>query len=225
MILNFRLYFAAFFLVITSFVFSQEFSVSGTVVNTSNKPIDFANVIILAEDGTTFIKGISTDSKGYFKINNLATATFVVKVSFIGFEEFEQKIILNGHLNLRTIQLKETPENLDEITVFGRKPTITRKPDRLVFNIENTALTEGSTLGVLKNTPGIIVSEGGINIKSASATIFINNRRVQLTSDELIQLLESAPANSITSVEVITNPPASYDADSGSVINIIMSKN
>ena len=55
--------------------------------------------------------------------------------------------------------------------------------------------------------------------------VYINNKRVQLTSNELIQLLESAPANSIKSVEVITNPPASYDADSGSVINIIMSKN
>ena len=47
----------------------------------------------------------------------------------------------------------------------------------------------------------------------------------KLTSDELMQLLESAPANSIKSIEVITKPPASYDADSGSVINIVMSKN
>jgi outer membrane receptor protein involved in Fe transport len=40
-----------------------------------------------------------------------------------------------------------------------------------------------------------------------------------------MQLLQSAPANAISSVEVITNPPASYDADSGAVININMSKN
>ena len=69
------------------------------------------------------------------------------------------------------------------------------------------------------------MSEGSINIKSAPATVFINNRRVQLTSDELIQLLDSAPAYSIKSVGVITNPLTNYDADSGSIINIIMSKN
>lgn len=205
--------------------YAQEFSISGTVVDANSEPIDLANIIILAEDGTTFIKGTSTGEKGYFKLNNLTPTAYFIRISFIGFEEFEQKIILSGHLNLKTIQLAETAENLDEVTVIAKKPTITRKPDRLIFNVENTALTEGSTLGVLKNTPGIIVTEGGINIKSAQAAIFINNRRVQLTSDELIQLLESSPANSIKSVEVITNPPASYDADSGSVINIIMSKN
>ena len=119
----------------------------------------------------------------------------------------------------------EDLESLDQITITAKRPTVTRRPDRLVFNVANTALIEGTTLQVLKNTPGIIVSEGSINIKSAPATVYINNRKVQLTSNELIQLLESAPANSIQSVEVITNPPANYDADSGSVINIIMSKN
>ncbi|WP_340156679.1 TonB-dependent receptor, partial [uncultured Winogradskyella sp.] len=204
---------------------AQESSISGKVVDANNNPISLANVVIFSEDGGSFLKGTSTDDQGLFRISNLSTKMYLVKISFIGFEEFQQKIILTGNLDLAEIRINEISENLDEVTVIAKKPTITRKPDRLVFNVENTALTEGSTLGVLKNTPGIIVSEGSINIKSAPATVFINNRRVQLTSDELISLLESAPANSIKSVEVITNPPSSYDADSGSVINIVMSKN
>ena len=194
-------------------------------MDSNSNAIELANVLILAEDGSTFLKGTSTDDNGFFKISNLSAATYFIKISFIGFEEFEQKIILSGNLDLKQIQLNVVSETLGEVTIIAKKPTITRKPDRLIFNIENTALTEGSTLGVLKSTPGVIVSEGGINIKSAPATVFINNRRVQLTSAELILLLESSSANSIKSVEVITNPPASYDADSGSVINIIMSKN
>ncbi|WP_339613953.1 outer membrane beta-barrel family protein [uncultured Winogradskyella sp.] len=225
MIVDLRLFISALLFALSSIAFAQEFSVSGKVIDSNSKPIELANVILLAEDGTTFIKGTSTDQNGYFKFKNLPVTMFFIKVSFIGFEEFEQKIILKGNLDLKTIQLNETPESLGEVIVISKKPTIIRKPDRLIFNIENTALTQGSTLGVLKSTPGIIVSEGGVNIKSAPATVFINNRRVQLTSDELIQFLETAPANSIKSVEVITNPPASYDADSGSVINIIMSKN
>jgi outer membrane receptor protein involved in Fe transport len=206
-------------------VLAQESSISGKVVDSDNNPISLANVIIFSEDGDSFLKGTSTDDQGAFTISNLSTESYIVKISFIGYDEFEQKIILTGNLDLEKIQLNEISESLNEVTVIAKKPTITRKPDRLVFNVENTALTEGSTLGVLKSTPGIIVSEGSINIKSSPATVFINNRRVQLTSDELISLLESAPANSIKSVEVITNPPASYDADSGAVINIIMSKN
>ncbi|NRD22221.1 TonB-dependent receptor [Winogradskyella litoriviva] len=225
MISNFRNYFCFFCFIISSLVVAQESSISGRVEDSDRNAISLANVIVLAEDGKTFIKGTSTDDQGLFRIDNLSAQIYFIKISFIGFEEFQQKIILTGNLDLAKIQLKEISESLDEVTVIAKKPTVTRKPDRLIFNVENTALTEGSTLGVLKNTPGIIVSEGSINIKSAPAAVFINNRRVQLTSDELLTLLESAPANSIKSVEVITNPPASYDADSGSVINIIMSKN
>jgi len=225
MIVYLRYYISVFLFALCFTVFAQNFSVSGKVVDANSNPIALTNVIVFAEDETEFLKGTSTDDNGFFKISSLSLKTYVIKISFIGFEEFEQKVILTGNLDLKTIQLNEIPESLDEVIVIAKKPTITRKPDRLIFNIENTALTEGSTLGVLKSTPGIIVSEGSINIKSAPATVFINNRRVQLTSEELITLLESAPANSIKSVEVITNPPASYDADSGSVINIIMSKN
>ncbi|WP_257014110.1 TonB-dependent receptor domain-containing protein [Winogradskyella undariae] len=205
--------------------FTQEYTLSGRVVDINNNPVEFANVVIITENEDGVLKGTSTDENGFFNLVNMSLSTFHIKISYIGYEEFQQKIVITSDLDLKTILLKESSENLGEVTVFAVKPTITRKPDRLIFNVENTALIEGSTLSVLKNTPGITVSDQGINIKSAKATVFINNLRVQLTSSELIQLLESTPANNIKSIEVITNPPASYDADSGSIINIIMSKN
>jgi len=225
MIARLQLFFYVMLFALPFASFAQNFSISGKVLDANSKPIEFANVIILTENGAQFFKGSSTDNKGYFKLEDIPKALYNLRISYIGFEEFNQKIILTGNLDLKLVLLNETPESLGEVTVVSTKPTITRKPDRLIFNVENTALIEGSTLGVLKSTPGVIVSEGSINIKSAPATVYINNRKVQLTTNELIQLLESSPANSIKSVEVITNPPASYDADSGSVINIIMSKN
>ncbi|WP_179353289.1 TonB-dependent receptor domain-containing protein [Winogradskyella vidalii] len=223
--MNFFLRFCTIFFIASFSVSGQDFSISGQVVDQNNTPIVLANVVILTESEGDYLTGTSTDDSGFFELTSLSETTFFLRVSYIGFQEFHQKIVLTGNLDLKTIQLSEIPENLDEVTVVAKKPTIIRQPDRLIFNVENTALSEGSTLNVLKNTPGIIVSEGNINIKSAPAAVYINNRRVQLTSEELINLLESAPANSIKSVEVITNPPASYDADSGAVINIIMSKN
>ncbi|MEE4248387.1 MAG: TonB-dependent receptor, partial [Kangiellaceae bacterium] len=225
MIARLRSYIFAPLIIITLNVYAQDYSISGSVVDEAGNPIELANVLVHKKSDNTFVKGTSTDDKGYFLVSLPYDDTYVVRISYIGFKDFEQIIVLTGQLDIKNIKLIEISENLDEVTIMAKKPTITRKPDRLIFNVENTALSEGNTLGILRNTPGVIVSEGGINIKSESATVFINNRRVQLTSEELIQLLESSPANSIKSVEVITNPPASYDADSGAVINIIMSKN
>ena len=225
MIIYLRSIFCTMLFVLSLNAFAQELSILGKVIDADKNPIELANIILLEGEEKAFLIGTSTDDNGYFNLVNLKQGTYYLKISYIGLQEFEQKVILTGNLDLKSVILNEIPESLDEVTIIAKKPTITRKPDRLVFNVENTALVEGSTLGVLKSTPGVIVSEGGINIKSAPAAIYINNRRVQLTSDELMQLLESAPANSIKSIEVITNPPASYDADSGSVINIVMSKN
>lgn len=225
MIVYLRSLFCTLLFVFSFNAYAQSFSILGKVVDAEGQPIELANVILLQGEERQFLIGTSTDDNGFFNLVNLNEDTYYIKVSFIGLQEFEQKIILSGNLDLKTIKLEEIPESLEEVTIIAKKPTITRKPDRLVFNVENTALAEGNTLGVLKSTPGIIVTDGSINIKSAPAAIYINERRVQLTSDELMQLLENAPANSIKSVEVITNPPASYDADSGSVINIVMSKN
>lgn len=218
-----------FFLVILCFFFSvsisaQNFTISGSVIDAKQNPISFANIVLYDTEGG-FVKGTSTDDNGAFEIENIASGDYTLKVTFIGYKTDTKTITLSKNLELKAIVLIEDSEALSEVVINAKRPTITRKPDRLTFNVENTALTEGTTLQVLKSTPGIIVSESSINIKSAPATVFINNRRVQLTSTELIQLLENSPANSIMSVEVITNPPANYDADSGSVINIIMSKN
>lgn len=220
-----KLFVTALVLVLNLSVFSQEFTISGKVVDKDGKPLSYVNVIIENANDNSFINGTSTNDNGQFKINNLFKENYILKVSFIGFKSEVFTIELIKNITLKNITLIEDSEALDQVTITAKRPTITRKPDRLTFNVENTALTEGSTLQVLKNTPGVIVTDGSINIKSSAATIFINNRRVQLSSSELIQLLESAPANSIKSIDVITNPPASYDADSGSVINIIMSKN
>jgi len=215
----------AFLLALGFTSYAQDFLVSGKVVDADKQPISFANVVLLNGTDSTFVKGTSTDNKGIYEFLSVQKGEYFIKTTFIGFKSVLNKQTILQDIVLDDIVLLENSETLNQVDIIARKPTITRKPDRLIFNIENTALVEGNTLQVLKNTPGIIVIEGSINIKSAPAVVYINNRRVQLTSNELIQLLESAPANSIKSVEVITNPPASYDADSGSVINIIMSKN
>lgn len=212
-------------LVIPAITVAQNVSVSGIVVDATNQPISFSNVVLVRQADSTIVKGTSTDDLGYFQITNVLKGKYTVSISFIGYTTQSIPVDLEADADIGTITLTEDAEMLSEINITATRPTIKRAPDRLTFNVENTALIEGSILQVLKSTPGVLVSDGNIMVKSSTPTVYINDRKVQLSQAELTELLESSSANSIKSVEVITNPSARYDADSGVVLNIVMGKN
>ncbi len=205
--------------------FSQNKSIFGKVVDEQGLPVSFANVILLTQLDSTIVTGTSTDDHGIFKLNAPSQGTYKFIISYIGYKEFTKEILLSEDTDLGTIILMEEAQSLDEISITYKKPTLKKEADRLIFNVENSALVEGNMLQVLKSTPGILVINNAITVKNTSPTVYINDRKVNLSSSELAQLLESSSANAIKSVEVITNPSAKYDASSGIVVNIVMSKN
>lgn len=209
-----------------SIVYAQEFSIKGKVLDNDNLPMSFVNVVLYQNDGTTLIKGTSTDDDGYFVLENLNDGDYIVKFSFIGFKEVAKPVELNrGNIILEDITMVIDAESLGEVEVIAQKPTVKRSADRLTFNIANTALSQGDILQAIRSTPGVLVMDGNISVKGNTPSVYINNRKVHLSNEELTQLLESSSANSIKSIEVITNPSARFDAESGVVISIQMSKN
>ena len=205
--------------------FGQDFSFRGQVVDINEEPLSFVNVLVARASDSTFVKGSSTDDSGNFKIEGLPSDSYFVKFSYIGYAELLIPLILNEDKNLTTVVLEEDVTSLDEVNITVKKPTIKKEADRLIFSVENTALVEGDMLQVIRSTPGVLVQESGITVKGATPVVYINDRKIQLSPSEITQLLESSSANSIKSVEVITNPSAKYDADSGVVISIVMGKN
>lgn len=205
--------------------FSQDFSISGSIEDDHGQPVAFAHVILKRAKDSVVVKGVSSDENGFFKFEKLLPEAYLIKFGFMGYSEVYKSISVDKSVNLGTIIMTEASEALDEISIMAKRPTLKKMADRLVFNIENTPLVEGNMFEVIKNTPGVLVLDTNIQVKNTTPTVFINDRKVHLTGDELIKLLESASANTIKSVEVITNPSAKYDAESGAVINIKMGKN
>ena len=87
-----------------------EISVSGTVLRESNNvPLEGANVVFVFESGEEF--GASTDVSGKFNLNNLPSGKYNVTISFIGFHDYKENIILddnktytiNASLNIQPI--------------------------------------------------------------------------------------------------------------------------
>lgn len=225
MISRLGIFLLLFFALFNYSSFAQGADVSGFVNDIHKQPIAYANVLLLKAQDSTIIKGLTTDDKGYFNIKEVAGDNYVLKVSFIGYEDFYKAFDLKKSINLGTLILQESSEELDQVNIMVRRPTLKKYADKLVFNVENTAVIEGNIFDVIKSTPGILVLDNSILVKNATPTVYINDKKVHLSGKDLTQLLEGSAASSIKSIEVITNPSAKYEASSGSVINIVMSKN
>ncbi|PTM11898.1 MAG: glucosamine-6-phosphate deaminase [Bacteroidetes bacterium] len=206
-------------------VWSQTFSISGSVKDTKNEPVAFANILVLLSQDSIAVTGASSDENGKFIIDNIEIGNYILKTSFIGFKDDFKTINIDSNINDVVILLEESIEALNEVQLVFQKPTLRREADRLIFKVENTALSQGNLAEVLRSTPGVLVLDDAIFVKNSTPTVYINDRRVYLSSTELIELLQGTTAANIKSVELITNPPAKYDADSGVVLNIVMSKN
>ncbi|MCP9199261.1 TonB-dependent receptor [Gramella sp. GC03-9] len=205
--------------------FSQS-QLTGSVRDSNNEPVSYANIILFnAQDSTTVYRGTVTEEDGSFSFDSVENKAYVLKASFIGYAEKVLRIEVNGNTRLEPITLNASSDSLDEVTVNVRKPKVTRSVDRLVFDVENSVLSSGNTFDILKKTPGVIVSQGQLLVRNRAATVYINERKVYLSAQELQQLLEGFSAGNIKSVEVITNPPARYDAEGGAILNIVTSKN
>lgn len=217
----------------------------GKVVDaTSNRPIDAASVQLLQNKMDTVQKkrvdmvvaGQLTASNGDFALEGLSVmGQFRLRITAIGFETYEQPLkfelkpggdmsqMMNAvDRDLGNIKLKVDAKQLETVTVTGSKPFMQMGVDRKIFNVEKSLVSQGQTATeLMRNVPGLNVDiDGNVTLRNAAPTIFVDGRPTTLTLDQI-------PADAISSVEMITNPSAKYDASGGmaGILNIVLKKN
>lgn len=121
-------------------------------------------------------------------------------------------------------------KNIETVVLEGKKKIFERKVDRFIYNVQNAMVSEGSSgVEVLANTPLLKIDEdkGLLSIVGKSGvSIMVNDRMLNLSGAELINYLKSLRSENIAKIEVITTPPAKYEAQGNSgIINIVLKKN
>jgi len=139
-----KIYILQFVVFISYVSFGQNFVLKGVVNDAQNNPVSFSNIVLLLNNNIE--KGVTSNQEGEFIIENIKRNTYVLKVSFLGYESFEKEIKVESDLDLGSITLKENVETLDGVTVVAKKPTVKRLIDRLVFNVENSTLSNNNVI-------------------------------------------------------------------------------
>jgi iron complex outermembrane receptor protein len=223
--------FIAIFTMCTIEVFGQDYSIRGRVLDRDKGgAMEFANVALLSPADSSLVTGGMTELDGTFSFP-AAAGDYILRVGFIGYENFFKNIQVGDKetLNVGNVRLRADAQNLEEVTVQGVQSMFESDIDKRTFNVENSIVAEGATATELLETlPSIQVDdEGGISMRgSGNILIYINGRPSNLSGDDAESILAQFPANSIKSVELITNPSSRYDAAGvGGIINIVLKKN
>lgn len=196
----------------------------GTVRDNTDETVAFANVYLLQLSDSSLVKGASSDENGHFTISNVPPAVYYISASYVGQASPFVPIDVLADTQAGTLIIQNSTTALDEVVVTSKKPTVQRKTDRLIFQVENTVVSQGSSWDILKRTPGVIMVQDELQVKGQTPTIYLNNHKVHLSQSEVLDLLQGLSGTNIQSVEVIPNPPASYDAEGGPILNIVTSK-
>lgn len=213
------------FLIFTCIVNAQV-TISGKVITAENKPLELVEVILLTMDNVA-IKNELTDSTGHFKLKT-NPGNYKIQIRQIGESLFIKELEAYKDINLGDIIVTIKENLLQEITIISQKKLIERKVDRIVFNVESSIVANGGDgLDVLRVTPNIDMSNGVLNLIGKNRLgVMVNGRFLNLSGDNLENYLKSIRSDNISKIEVITTPPAKYDAEGNSgLINIILKRN
>jgi hypothetical protein len=219
------------FFLFSTLSFAQN---TGTIKGliTDNKGNKVTNLVItlLKSDGTSIEKTALTDESGSFEFEELKPNNYFISVLSDDYQSYISNSITLDTQNLKIevpiITLKKSDVNqLEEVKIVTKTPFVVQKVDRTIVNPEALISNAGgNALDVLSKSPGVIIDENG-NVKlrgKSGVTIFIDDKPTYLTGTELENYLKSLPSNAIKQIEIMTNPPAKYEASgNGGIINIV----
>jgi ferric enterobactin receptor len=208
--------------------------ISGKVIDKStNEPLEYATISIISKQSGKLITGTVADVKGAFVMSNIPFDIYLVNIEFLGYEKTTLDNISitkdKRAVTLGTIFLSPKTHNLQGVIVFGDKPVVQNKIDKIVYNVSNDITSQGgAAIDVLKKVPQVTVDiDGNVELQGNSNIRFlINGKPSSIFGNSLADALASIPASQIKSIEAITNPGARYDAQgTGGIINIILYDN
>ena len=208
-----RRYFFTMMMAVLAVMAAAAETFTGRVVDETQAPVPFANVVLLNSSDSAFVAGTTTDADGQFSLAG-NTVKPLIKISYLGYKTL---VLDAAGSDLGTIALEPETTMLGEVVVKGQRPAFKLTTEGLKTEVENTLLSKvGTAKAVLENLPGVQRKKDGLEVfGKGTPLIYINGRKLQNQTE-----LDQISSEDIQSVELITSPGAKYDATVESVILI-----
>ena len=213
------------------------FGVSGRLVDAQDgTPVAYANVLLMHAADSTLARAEMSGDDGGFRVSAPDSGRYFVQAVMLGYDDWQSEAFglyageapdsAGGATRaLGEVGLRAFAKTLETAVVTARKPFLEQQAGKMVVNVEGSVTGQtGSATQLLQKVPGVVVRQGNVSLAgSGRVTILIDGKPTRYM--DVNALLKDLPAADIAKVEVITQPGAAYDAEGGSVLNIVLKRN
>ncbi|MFI5162073.1 MAG: outer membrane beta-barrel protein [Sphingobacteriales bacterium] len=204
--------------------------IKGTVTDSAIKaPLSFVTVTLQDAKTKQSIRSGLTKDDGSFSIKATAGGAYQLVFAFVGYGNKTVQVPKDGNeVSVGKIVLSSSSKQLAGVSITATKPLVKQEIDRISYDVQADPETKTqNVLDMLRKVPLITVdANDNIQMKgNSNYKILINGKPSSLVAHNPSDVFKSMPASSIQRIEVITTPPAKYDAEGlAGIINIITNK-
>ncbi len=210
---------------ISSFAFSQSYSLKGVTINESNMPMEAVTCILRKANDSIWIKTVISDSEGKFAFSDLSKGSYNLKLQHMACESEEHDIEIGTEdIDLPPFVLLSLSKDLNEVVVSAERPVVKADGGKLVYDIPLLVKDKvvSNAFEILQNVPGVMGVGDDLQLVGTSEyTILINGQLTSMNKAQVISLLKSMPASRIANIEIMYSTPPQYNIK-GAAINVVL---
>jgi|GEM_PF-1044975 len=203
-------------------------AVTGRVLDENQRPLPHATVTLHYQADSVIGKMGVSNELGDFVLANLRPGEYFIRAAAMGHLHTDSEVIFLSDsihtVELPPLILHARTDSLDAVDVVSAQPLIDMRADRMVVNVDQLLSAQGrSAWELIQQAPGVLAgNDGAVSILGTdNALVIVDGKQVHLSGSELVEHLQSMPADHIHQVEVISRPSAKYDAAGiGGIINL-----
>ncbi len=199
-------------------------------------PIVGANVILTSpdDDEQEILYAGSTDNDGFVEIRNISPATYLLEVSYLGYETISDELTLDSEqTKVEQLSLEPDPAQLDEVTILEERQVTTgevgvRSISAAEVDRVPTPGPGGDLVSYIQTLPGVVMSGdrgGQLHIRGGTPTqnhVMVDNLPV-IKPFHISNMFSAFPEESMQNVDMYAGGFGSeYMGATSSVIDVTL---
>ncbi|QCW99010.1 TonB-dependent receptor [Aggregatimonas sangjinii] len=199
----------------------NTYDISGNITDDQNQLVSIGDALLFPIANDTLVAYTSIID-GAFLMPNIPEGSYRLRVSCLGFEDVEQNLVVTGNLVV-SIQLVAHTTNLEAVEVVAARPVTTNENGNLKIDVTNPVFSAiPDPMELLSRLPNLQVSPDWASVTilgKGTPLVYLGNQRISMEE------FNALTVDDISTIEIIRNPSAKYEANGRAVLLITRKSN